>query len=219
MKITHSLWIVGLAVLTLVAPSWGQSVMRDGKEWLQPAAFDGLSWNDVADVCPAPGGLCSGTLSGIDVTGYKWASVDDTNALFNSYGVSPPLGPGPDDSQDQPYELLEEFVDDFTPTIDDFFEVSIIGWSVEEQSPAAAYLPVIGVELAGDGITIIDPVDVYTSSPATKSFQMAGIGAWLYRVPPPLAVPTLTTSGFLFTMLGLLAIVFRRLPRRAVKEG
>lgn len=88
---------LALFVLFQAAPSWAQSVVRAGKEWLQPLDFVNLSWNNVAAVCPPPSGACSGFLNGIDVTGYTWATVDDMNALFSSYGIVPPMGPGPDD--------------------------------------------------------------------------------------------------------------------------
>lgn len=81
--------ILAVAILLFALPSWTQSVIRDGKEWLQPIAFVGLSWDEVSAVCPACSGLCSGTLGGIDVTGYTWGSINAINALFNSYGVSP----------------------------------------------------------------------------------------------------------------------------------
>jgi hypothetical protein len=73
------------------------TVTADGKEWAQPAQFTNLSWDDIDAVCPAAsGGACSGGLAGWDMTGWTWAAVDDLNALFNSYGVNPSLGPGPD---------------------------------------------------------------------------------------------------------------------------
>ena len=55
----------------------------DGREWLQPADFTYLSWNDINAVCPE--GACAGTLNDHDMTGWTWASVDDVNALFNAY--------------------------------------------------------------------------------------------------------------------------------------
>ena len=79
------------AIFIQAIPSWVQSssVIRDGKDWLQPVDFTNLSWDDVNAVCPA--GACAGTLNGIDVTGYFWASAGDVNALINSYGIDPPL--------------------------------------------------------------------------------------------------------------------------------
>jgi hypothetical protein len=59
----------------------------NGKEWLQPALFLELSWDQINAVCPAPSGVCrdNETLNGYDMTGWTWASIDDAKALFNVY--------------------------------------------------------------------------------------------------------------------------------------
>ncbi len=60
------------------------TVTVDGREWAQVDQFtSSLSWNDINAVCPE--GACSGILNGFDMTGWKWASVDDVIALFNHY--------------------------------------------------------------------------------------------------------------------------------------
>jgi hypothetical protein len=66
-------------------------VTANGKEWAQPDLFMYLSWNQINAVCPA--GICTdgGILNGHLMTGWAWASMGDVAALFNSYGVSPPL--------------------------------------------------------------------------------------------------------------------------------
>jgi len=88
-----SVRIIFSIVCAVVLPTWGQSnsVVKDGIEWLQPLDFAGYSYDQVAEICP--NGVCSGSLpdSGIDLTGYRWASVYDLIPLFNSYGVEPPF--------------------------------------------------------------------------------------------------------------------------------
>lgn len=65
-------------------------VLADSKEWAQADLFKNLSWNQINAVCP--GGACgNGELNGHSMSGWTWASVDDVDALFNFYGVSPPL--------------------------------------------------------------------------------------------------------------------------------
>jgi hypothetical protein len=34
------------------------------------------------------------------MAGWRWATVNEINSLFNSYGVDPQLGPGPDSVSD-----------------------------------------------------------------------------------------------------------------------
>ena len=66
------------------------------KEWLQPALFTNLSWNDISAMCSSDTGVCAGELNGYDVSGWTWASLEDVNALFNYYLGRDELGPGPD---------------------------------------------------------------------------------------------------------------------------
>lgn len=68
-----------------------------GKEWAQAILFYRLSWNQINIVCPA--GVCAGVLNGYDVTGWKWATVDEVNSLFNYYIGSAVLGPDPSNVQ------------------------------------------------------------------------------------------------------------------------
>ncbi|MEH6519419.1 MAG: hypothetical protein V7742_22305 [Halioglobus sp.] len=68
-------------------------IMADGKEWLQATLFKDLTWEEINSICPA--GKCkdNGNLNGNDMTGWKWATVDDVNALFNVYIENSILGP------------------------------------------------------------------------------------------------------------------------------
>jgi hypothetical protein len=73
------------------------TVSVNGSVWAQVDLFTNLSWRQINDVCPA--GICKkdGILNGYDMGGWTWASIDDCNALFNTYvGLDASLGPGPD---------------------------------------------------------------------------------------------------------------------------
>jgi hypothetical protein len=61
----------------------GDIIPVNGKEWLQPDLFIGLTWEEINAVCP--NGVCNGVLAGRDVTGWIWASIEDVAALFNYY--------------------------------------------------------------------------------------------------------------------------------------
>lgn len=89
--------LISFLSLLIAVPSYAQTVIRDGKEWLQPADFLSLRWtDDVVAICPAPGFECTGTLNTTDVTGYTLASIEDVTALLNSYiDTSTPLTPAP----------------------------------------------------------------------------------------------------------------------------
>ncbi len=70
-------------------------VSVDGKQWLQPDLFKNVTWNEINAVCPGGDCIEGGILSGHDMTGWTWASVDELNALFNYYLGADLMGPGP----------------------------------------------------------------------------------------------------------------------------
>ena len=67
-----------------------------GREWRQLYETTGLSWNQVAQVCPRDGATaCSGTVGGQDLTGWTWGTADQVAALLSPYApalaaASPP---------------------------------------------------------------------------------------------------------------------------------
>lgn len=76
----------------------GDIIPVNGKEWLQPNLFNGLTWDEINAVCP--NGVCNGSLAGRDMTGWTWASIDDVAELLNYYIGRRALVP-------ENYELLE----------------------------------------------------------------------------------------------------------------
>jgi len=80
--------IIFTAALCITVPAraaYMSPVTVDGRDWLQPIDFINTSWNDVAAVCDAASGACNGSLNGDDLTGWTWASVEDTNYLFDYF--------------------------------------------------------------------------------------------------------------------------------------
>jgi hypothetical protein len=65
-----------------------------GKAWLQPDLFQNMTWEEIHAVCPL--GVCpdGAQLRGRDMTGWRLASVDDLNSLFNGYMGGQLLGHG-----------------------------------------------------------------------------------------------------------------------------
>ena len=61
-------------------------VSVDGRDWLQPLDFINTSWNEVAAVCSAISGICSGELNGDNLDGWVWASVFDVQQLIDFFG-------------------------------------------------------------------------------------------------------------------------------------
>ncbi|MEM9255333.1 MAG: hypothetical protein AAGA91_07790 [Pseudomonadota bacterium] len=107
-------------------------VVVDGREWAQVDLFTNLSWFSMNQVCP--GGSCGdGALNGYEMTGWRWSSLEETNALFNYYlteqGYSGEdlLGPGADSfSVDFPGLLGDT---GFRATDVQFFGAGTFGWT------------------------------------------------------------------------------------------
>ncbi len=82
---------LGVAASTPLGFSDGQ-----GKLWRQPAATTGLSWNQIATICPRDGlNPCQGVLGSKDLTGWVWASstqVLQLMALFDPAILTSPTG-------------------------------------------------------------------------------------------------------------------------------
>ncbi len=57
-----------------------------GIAWRQLQGTTGLTWSQVAAVCPTDGqSPCEGTLNGVDVTGWVWASQEQVRKMFAEF--------------------------------------------------------------------------------------------------------------------------------------
>lgn len=72
------------------------NVVIGDRQWAQVKLFDGLTWEEVNAVCPDGNCISGETLNGWDMTGWKWASVDEVKLLFNTLIGSLVLYPGVD---------------------------------------------------------------------------------------------------------------------------
>lgn len=77
----------GLIAVTLTAAATVASAQGyndgTGREWRQVSSTTGMSWSQVASVCPTDGsGPCSGIASGRDLTGWYWASQAEVQEFF-----------------------------------------------------------------------------------------------------------------------------------------
>jgi len=84
--------IYAMAVFTDKAPIRDTVTAADGREWAQPFRFTNLSWSEINAVCPlSNNGICDGSLNGWDMHGWIWGNSTDVAALFNAYGITPPV--------------------------------------------------------------------------------------------------------------------------------
>lgn len=209
-------------LLAVIALGWvgsssaGPIVNVDGKDWLQPADFLRLAWNDVSTVCDAITGACTGVLGSTDVTGYTWASVDDVNALFNYFLPDDPMGPGPMPEQPFPdgsfYPLLLNagFISTSLAEPPERLFVAGVTRSVVPDATDSAYLAIAG-NYAGNYTEA--SYDFATTNDANrKFFRLRDAGGWFYRDPSTVTVPVSTTLPLLG--IGLAALGLSRRQRK-----
>lgn len=89
--------LVWLAVLGLTIFASTASAGYDdlqGKEWRGLPETQGLSWAQVASVCPQDGATpCAGAINGRDVTGWVWATPAQVRALLAIFAPTIPENP------------------------------------------------------------------------------------------------------------------------------
>jgi cell wall-associated NlpC family hydrolase len=159
------------------------TVTVNSKEWAQPDLFTGLSWNGINAVCPAPSGVCNGTLKGYDVTGWTWASREEVQSLFNYFIGSDVLGPSTCCHQEVDSSWAPQFFSQFRTTVPEELQGETVGnylWGY------TSFLTTTSIQ--GWGASLLydypqgdwDSAEVYyfTSNP---DFLDPTVGAWLYR--------------------------------------
>lgn len=212
MKIRNQFWALGVMILLHAVPSWGQSVIRAGAEWLQPADFTGVAANEVGAACPPPTYVCTGLVKGVDLDGFIWASTpQEFDRLFSTFGA-PTF---PDTVNDEKKELDSEWA----PAILSAFSPTN---SLPTRNELVMRIPAVnGVPLASFPCTYLDQAYVDDRAPGSEdALEWEDIdtacdddreteGFLFYRpltTPPPVAVPTMNLYGLLITILTMLAI-------------
>lgn len=208
--------VLTITLLLQTTVSWAAPVVRDNRMWLQPADLVNVSYDDAIAVCPAPDFVCKGSLNGINVTGFTFASYRDTYDLLNGYGIDPPITEFLF-NQEITKSQLTEILADFQPTYtgDDQGEIlGLVRETFDDGILFAASTLVVWVNLNG-------PNEFYSEVNTFNGYNLPGfspfLGVWLYRDIKP--VPTLSTYGLLMAMLGLFGIAGYRLSRKHPRQG
>jgi large repetitive protein len=145
--------IAGFAILagTLISTIAAAQGVDDGhgKQWRQLTDTVGVSWNEVAEVCPRDGiSACSGAAGGHDLTGWVWATDSEVIELFSNY--APDILTSPNVQGQQYFFAASAFFSSFRPTFSFFITYQtgqfVAGWTA---STDAAGLPVAGGVSAG----------------------------------------------------------------------
>ncbi|MDX2427742.1 MAG: hypothetical protein QNK22_03550 [Xanthomonadales bacterium] len=211
--------VLTVAILLQATPSQAASVIKDGNEWLQPADFVDISWQQIDAICPATSDrVCTGSLGGIDITGFIFASIEEVNMLMATYGVPQPDLCGGSAARVEDSAWAPAAFADFSPT-EEFDGNRYLEANVSDANICDAIIdPFCDFEQNGFiGIqSDVDFGDSYCAGPGSIP-----IGAWLYRPysPAPVAITTLSNYGLLLAIFGMLLAASRRFSVRKAKQG
>ena len=204
MKYNKILLTLLLIPIVLIFNTAHASVIVGDKEWRQPTETEGLSWNQVATVCPTGGGLCDGvlvssTLGSVDLTGWNWATIEDVADLFTSYnpGFIGPISV----SAEVNSTWAPAFLNDFMPTNIFIEQLEVIGITSTTVFDINDTFARIGLVVDNP---LFDSMSTNTLKPLDQSDAATGI--WLYTVIP------LPPAVWLFgsALLGLVGISRRK---------
>lgn len=172
-----------LGALCIGAPGMARSSAAPtaaGREWRELTATIGLSRAQLASVCPTNGVTpCSGTVGGVNLTGWVWATSGQVRGLLDDYApalatASPPYLQGPS------YFVagaatLNAFAHTQTSTSELSHLEAIYGWTASLDSTGRA---IIGS--AGYQTPVLSGFIGMTTIPATSAAS-AYRGVWMWR--------------------------------------
>ena len=146
--------LAALSIVVLVTLAGGPAAAAppdplddgNGKQWRQLYETQGLSWSQVAQICPRDGATpCSGSIGPRDLTGWVWATDTQVIALMGQYApailtADPPIVSGVDY-----FGLAQSFLTElrWTDSVSGygFFSSWTMGWT---SSTDAAGNPIAG---------------------------------------------------------------------------
>ncbi len=181
--------LILLAAVLLAGPLTVHAtpVVVGDKEWRQLSETAGLfSWNQVAQNCGSSNGTCEGSISGVSVEGWTWASVLDIQTLFNTLVPRDPLAFAAVNTASLFLELTST---EYRKVVDEFgFAPTSAPTSAPETRETIYGLT--RSETSGDIVRGIAPrLEDHSSTGAqaclrcaqSKTATVSHMGVWLYR--------------------------------------
>src|SRR5947208_3501327 len=168
--------IMALVVAGAARPA--QAFVDDvhGKEWRQLTETVGLSWDQVAQVCPQDGAsACVGSVGGIDLTDWVWASDSQTIELFSYF--EPDILTSPVVSGQKYFFTATTFMNAFQPT----FSVALTYQAAAQAAGWTSSTDPTGVPVAGAvswGTTSVSIGGQFGVEPMSSPGVALGVFLW-----------------------------------------
>jgi hypothetical protein len=206
--------IVGAVCACLIVVSFNVSAVIIGnKDWLQVTDTAGRSWSDFnaifddsTGVCDTPGCLLT---SGVDLTGYTWASITEVRVLLDTY-TSTAL-----DQADSP-SIIQALSSGWNASLFGDFAATnpftdgndILGFT--RNSSSIGNGDVVRAVDYGSSYDSTQLIDLYRVQELTADENQPYLGGWFYKDAPP-SVP-IPASVWLFGsgLVGLIGIARRK---------
>src|SRR5437879_9168090 len=168
--------IMALVVAGAARPA--QAFVDDvhGKEWRQLTETVGLSWDQVAQVCPQDGAsACVGSVGGIDLTDWVWASDSQTIELFSYF--EPDILTSPVVSGQKYFFTATTFMNAFQPT----FSMALTYQAAAQAAGWTSSTDPTGVPVAGAvswGTTSVSIGGQFGVEPTSSPGVALGVFLW-----------------------------------------
>jgi hypothetical protein len=170
-----------------VPPPSRSAAVNDGADrvWRQLTETTGLSWTEIAQVCPRDGASpCSGLVGGRDLRGWVWGTAEQVTALLAGY--EPAILTAPTVSGSEYFSSAENFFASFQPTFSFALTYSAgqhaAGWTSSTDGDGAPIAGFVGnghdmVSISGtfSVASVADP-DEISSSRGAFLWHAAGSG-------------------------------------------
>lgn len=150
-----------------------------GRKWADLTTTPKVSWNDLSAVCSRDGSTpCSGSVGGLDLTGWVWATLDQVRELFYESGVPAGALDGYGASYSERNATWASlFLGWFTPNYVESTRAAVFGWSATKDIyDRGAHAPFIINYFSSTGWDTADLQDIEEYTGSAPNF-----GVWLFR--------------------------------------
>lgn len=177
------LFVLLALATTLLQRAGAEEVLIDSLAWrpLTETAGAGLTWNDVASVCPLDETPCQGSVKGVDFTGWTWASQDRVRRLIETLtGLEIPF--------DGPFESpVELFFDRLAPVLETNSVQMSYGLVSVPGVPTGSTVDAFWIQdariSAGNDKVVLESIFKIDNEVTAPIFGLQPLGAFLVRDP------------------------------------